>query len=192
MAYSHHSNDSIATTAIDTIESSKSKVRRIGPKDNIPTITTPVDSLPIVQVQANDSLPSAPVDSVNISQNTASPKVKTQSALDAVVDFTAQDSLVFEAGNLAFLYGKSVVNYQDIQLDAEQIELSLNENTVHAVGRTDSLGETIGKPIYKDSSGEYESETMTYNFKSKRGYITNVITEQGEGYLTGGRTKKTE
>lgn len=33
---------------------------------------------------------------------------------------------------------------------------------------------------------------MRYNFKSKRGYITNVITQQGEGYLTGGKTKKTE
>ena len=117
---------------------------------------------------------------------------KTRSALDAVVDFTAKDSLVFEAGNMAFLYGTSVVNYQDIQLDAEQIELSLDNNTVFAVGRTDSLGQVTGKPIYKDSSGQYESETMTYNFKTKRGYITNVITEQGEGYLTGGQTKKTE
>ena len=60
------------------------------------------------------------------------------------------------------------------------------------MGRPDSLGEIIGSPIYKDASGEYESETMRYNFKSKKGFITNVITQQGEGYLTGGRTKKME
>lgn len=117
---------------------------------------------------------------------------RKKSALDDIVDFTASDSLIFEAGNMAFLYGKSKVNYQRIQLDAEQIELDLNQNTLYAVGRTDSLGELIGKPIYKDESGEYESETMNYNFKTKRGFITNVITEQGEGFLTGGRTKKTE
>lgn len=121
-----------------------------------------------------------------------SEKASKQSSLDDIVDFVAQDSLVFEAGNMAFLYGKSVVNYQDIQLDADQIELDLNNNTVFAIGRADSLGEVIGSPIYKDTSGEYESETMRYNFKTKRGYITNVITEQGEGYLTGGKTKKTE
>ena len=191
MALTHHSNDSIATSAIDSVvSSSKSKVRRIVPKGDFKNAISG-DSLPTVQ--APDSLLQATAQAVE--KPTQAPNdngVKTRSALDAVVDFTAQDSLVFEAGNLAFLYGKSVVNYQDIQLDAEQIELSLNENTVYAVGRTDSLGEVIGNPIYKDSSGEYESETMTYNFKSKQGYITNVITEQGEGFLTGGRTKKTE
>ena len=99
MAYSHHSNDSIATTAIDANESSKSKVRRIGPKENLSATPAAGDTLSIVQ--ANDSLPFVAVDSATISQTTQAPKVKTESALDAVVDFTAQDSLVFEAGNLA-------------------------------------------------------------------------------------------
>ena len=31
---------------------------------------------------------------------------------------------------------------------------------------------------------------MRYNFKSKKGFITNVVTQQGEGYLTGGTTKR--
>ena len=100
--------------------------------------------------------------------------------------------MVFLAGNMAYMYGTSVVKYQDIQLDADQIQMSLDSSTVYAMGRPDSLGEIIGSPIYKDASGEYESETMRYNFKSKKGFITNVITQQGEGYLTGGRTKKME
>lgn len=112
--------------------------------------------------------------------------------LEDIVDFSAQDSMVFMAGNMAYMYGTSVVKYQDIQLDADQIQMSLDSSTVYAMGRLDSLGEIVGSPIYKDASGEYESETMRYNFKSKKGYITNVITQQGEGYLTGGRTKKME
>ena len=112
--------------------------------------------------------------------------------LEDIVDFSAQDSMVFLAGNMAYMYGTSVVKYQDIQLDADQIQMSLDSSTVYAMGRPDSLGEIVGSPIYKDASGEYESETMRYNFKSKKGYITNVITQQGEGYLTGGRTKKME
>ena len=151
---------------------------------------SPADSVMVIN---NDSLPSVSVDSLlNDSAQVAQDKAKTKSSLDAVVDFSAKDSLVFEAGNKAYLYGASVVNYQDIQLDADQIELNLDNSTVYAVGRPDSVGEVVGNPIYKDKDGEYESESMSYNFKTKRGYITNVITEQGEGYLTGGRTKKTE
>lgn len=151
---------------------------------------SPTDSAMVIN---NDSLPSVSVDSLlNDTAQVAQDKAKTKSSLDAVVDFSAKDSLVFEAGNKAYLYGASVVNYQDIQLDADQIELNLDNSTVYAVGRPDSVGEVVGNPIYKDKDGEYESESMSYNFKTKRGYITNVITEQGEGYLTGGRTKKTE
>ncbi|MBR4070162.1 MAG: hypothetical protein IKK16_03060, partial [Bacteroidaceae bacterium] len=173
---SKHVADSVGAMAKTTVESLL--------QDSLSDSTT---------VIYNDSLPSVSVDSLlNDSAQVAQDKAKTKSSLDAVVDFSAKDSLVFEAGNKAYLYGASVVNYQDIQLDADQIELNLDNSTVYAVGRPDSVGEVVGNPIYKDKDGEYESESMSYNFKTKRGYITNVITEQGEGYLTGGRTKKTE
>lgn len=173
---SKHVADSVGAMAKTTVES----LLQDSPADSVMAIN-------------NDSLPSVSVDSLlNDSAQVAQDKAKTKSSLDAVVDFSAKDSLVFEAGNKAYLYGASVVNYQDIQLDADQIELNLDNSTVYAVGRTDSVGEVVGNPIYKDKDGEYESESMSYNFKTKRGYITNVITEQGEGYLTGGRTKKTE
>ena len=173
---SKHVADSVGAMAKTTVES----LLQDSPADSAMAIN-------------NDSLPSVSVDSLlNDTAQVAQDKAKTKSSLDAVVDFSAKDSLVFEAGNKAYLYGASVVNYQDIQLDADQIELNLDNSTVYAVGRTDSVGEVVGNPIYKDKDGEYESESMSYNFKTKRGYITNVITEQGEGYLTGGRTKKTE
>ncbi|MBR5003412.1 MAG: LPS-assembly protein LptD, partial [Bacteroidaceae bacterium] len=194
-AFPRHSGAATSISAADSTSGTKNKVVRIHPStgNNALRDTT----IAPTGILSNDSIIqdalSMSVDTTAIDTTThTTEQLKTKSALDAVVDFTAQDSLVFDAGNMAFLYGKSVVNYQDIQLDAEHIELSLENNTVYAVGRTDSLGQTTGKPIYKDASGEYESETMSYNFKSKRGYITNVITEQGEGYLTGGRTKKTE
>ena len=186
MAFSLHSNDTISQVSADTIVPTRNKVQRIAPKgslENNAIVQTPLDTNKQVAdttiAQVADTVEIQNTDSVQKPSTTSvtTAKVKTESALDAVVDFTAQDSLVFEAGNMAFLYGTSVVNYQDIQLDADQIELSLNDNTVFAIGRTDSLGQVTGNPIYKDASGEYESETMSYNFKTKRGYITNVITE---------------
>ena len=183
----------------DTIDTSVAPTKPQGGVRSVLRDTThrrPIDKKALtapVSGGVTDSVSAITPDS--LAANTPMPRdsvASKKSALDDIVDFTASDSLVFEAGNMAFLYGQSKVNYQRIQLDADQIELDLNESVVYAVGRSDSLGEVTGKPIYKDESGEYESETMRYNFKSKRGFITNVITEQGEGFLTGGRTKKTE
>ena len=109
--------------------------------------------------------------------------------LDNVVDFTAKDSLVIEGKNNAYMYGSSEVKYGDIDLTANQIEMEMGKNEVFAVGVPDSVGELQGNPVFKDKSGTYTSKTMRYNFKSEKGLIRDVITEQGEGYLTGGITK---
>lgn len=116
---------------------------------------------------------------------------KSKSGLDAVVNYKASDSLVFSAGNLAWLYGDAQVTYDDIQLDAARIQMSLDSSLVHAMGVPDSVtGKLDGKPVFKDKSGEYETRTMSYNFKSGKGFITDVTTQQGDGYVTGGTTKK--
>lgn len=112
--------------------------------------------------------------------------------LDNSVQFTAKDSLVFYGKNNANMFGSSSVTYGSIDLKAMEIQMNMDKSEVYAVGRADSVGDLEGKPIFKDPSGEYESKTMRYNFKSKRGYITDVVTQQGEGYLTGGITKKME
>jgi hypothetical protein len=110
--------------------------------------------------------------------------------LTAVVNYTAHDSLVFSTGNLAFLYGQSQVTYDDIKLDAERIQMTLDSSLVHAYGVPDSTGKLIGSPVFVDKSGQYDTKAISYNFKSAKGYITDVVTQQGEGYVTGGITKK--
>lgn len=112
--------------------------------------------------------------------------------LDNQVVFSSQDSIVMTGDNRVYMYGKGAVTYGKLKLDADQIDMDMKNSLVYAVGRKDSLGEWVGKPVFDEGGATYETETMKYNFKTKRGYITNVITEQGEGYLTGGETKKTE
>ncbi len=112
--------------------------------------------------------------------------------LDNVVDFTSRDSMVMKGQNKAYMYGEGAVKYGEINLEAEQIEMDMDKSTVYASGRTDSVGDLMGTPIFKEGGDTYESKVMNYNFKSKKGYITDVITQQGEGYLTGGKSKKTE
>ncbi len=114
----------------------------------------------------------------------------TKVDLDAPVLFNSSDSMLIVRRDSAFMYGSSSVTYGDIKLDAEQIEMNLRDNTVYAVGREDTTGELIGKPVFSQGGTDYEAKTMRYNFQTEKGYIKNVITQQGEGYLTGGTTKK--
>ncbi len=115
-------------------------------------------------------------------------RVKTD--INTVVDISANDSMVIEGRNNAYLYGASSVSYGQQQIDADEIRLDMNNNTVFAIGRPDSAGEIQGNPVFQDGGSAYEAKTMEYNFSTEKGIITDIITEQGEGYLTGGRAKK--
>lgn len=112
--------------------------------------------------------------------------------LDNAVAFSAKDSMVMIGNNLAFLFGDGSVDYGKYKLNAEQIRMVMDSTTVYAIGRQDTTGELIGKPIFKEGNEQYESKSMSFNFKNQRGFITDVVTEQGEGYIVGGRAKKME
>ena len=114
----------------------------------------------------------------------------TKVDLESAVDFSARDSMLIIRRDSAFMYGKSSVKYGDISLDAANIEMDLPGSTVYAVGVPDSTGEMVDQPVFNDKGTDYQAKTMRYNFKTEKGYITNVVTQQGEGYLTGGETKK--
>lgn len=134
-----------------------------------------------------DTIVPAAVDSAVLASDTLSRK---QSGLDAPVAYQAKDSIVMTAGNLAYLFGEGDVKYQQIALQAENIEMNMDSSLVFAKFGLDSIGAEFGYPLFKDGDQEYESKTMRYNFNSRKGYITDVITQQGEGYVTAGRTKK--
>ena len=110
--------------------------------------------------------------------------------LDAPVNFTSTDSMVIVRRDSAYMYGTGEVTYGEIALKAAEIRMNLGDNTVYALGAPDSTGELQGRPIFTEGGTDYEANTMRYNFKTEKGYITDVVTQQGEGYLTGGTTKK--
>ncbi|KAA6332530.1 LPS-assembly protein LptD [termite gut metagenome] len=115
---------------------------------------------------------------------------KKKQPLDAPVVYEASDSIVFTKNGYAHLYGKGKVNYEKIELTSEIITMNMDSSTVYARGVMDSLGIETGIPIFKDGETPYETETIRYNFKSKKGLISHVVTQQGEGYVTGNNAKK--
>lgn len=115
---------------------------------------------------------------------------KKRDELEAPVIYQSQDSMVWQKNGNAYLYGSGQVNYQQIELKANEITIDLESSTVYAQGTTDSLGAVTGRPIFADGGTPYESKTMSYNFKSRKGLINNVTTQQGEGYMTSNTVKK--
>lgn len=115
---------------------------------------------------------------------------KRRDDLEAPVIYQSQDSMVWYKNGNAYLYGSGQVNYQKIELKANEITIDLETSTVYAQGTTDSVGTVTGRPIFADGDTPYESETMSYNFKSRKGFINNVTTQQGEGYMTSNTVKK--
>ena len=143
--------------------------------------TAQTDSL-----QGNDSLKA---DTVTVRIDSIAP-VKKKQPLDAPVVYESNDSTVFTLGGAATLYGSGKVNYQNIELAAEVISMNLDSSTVHAYGIKDTTGVEKGKPVFKEGDTSYDTETIRYNFKTKKAGITDIVTQQGEGYVTGSKAKK--
>lgn len=140
------------------------------------------DSL-LLTPEGAEPLDSIPADSVASKEK--------EDVLEAPVSYQADDSIVWIIENSkAYLFKNSKVDYQKIGLTAEQIQVDIDTKTVYAHGVTDSLGAEIGRPVFKDGDTPYESDTMSYNFSSRKGYISNVVTQQGEGYMTSRDAKK--
>ena len=113
--------------------------------------------------------------------------------IDAPVEYQADDSMTYEAGSgIARLFGNSQVKYQDMDLQSDQIYMQLDSSLVHATGSRDSTGTKFGTPVFKMGSDSYESDTMEFNFKTKKGLIQNVYTQQDDGFMVSELSKRNE
>lgn len=104
--------------------------------------------------------------------------------ITTTIHYSATDSIRFNApGKVATLYGDAHVDYGAIILDAARISIAYGTNTVTAEGAPDSTGALVGTPIFQNAGEQYEAKKIAYNFKTKKGKITEAITKQGEGYI---------
>lgn len=111
--------------------------------------------------------------------------------IETTIKYTARDSVITDlAKKTAYLYGDAKVTYGDVNLEADIIEINYETNQVDARGRIDSTGKMVGIPKFKGPDGEYESKGIVYNFKTKKGVISQVVTQQGDGFIHGTTVKK--
>ena len=145
--------------------------------------TTKMDSLTLAIYKHNKQVDdSIRLDSMNR---------KKSNSLDAPVEFSSEDSLVYDAtSRRAWLYGSSNVKYQNMNLKSDRIQMSLDSSLVHATGTADTTGNVDGKPVFTMGQDSYESDTMSFNFKTKKGFINSVYTEQQDGFLSSEQSKR--
>lgn len=113
------------------------------------------------------------------------------SALKEKITYSASDSMVVDMVNQkAYLFNSAMVVYEDMKLEAGYIELDFGKNILFSRGISDSSGNMIQKPVSTQGVDKFNAGEITYNFKTKKGKIRDVITQQGDGYIHGRTIKK--
>lgn len=147
--------------------------------------TLELDSLHLAIIEHNKAVDdSIRLDSLNRAK---------ANGIDAPVVFTAEDSLVYDATSKnAYLFGNSNVEYEEMNLTSDRVHINLDQSLVDANGTTDSTAEkgVRGAPLFKMGKDEYESDSIRFNFKTKKGFIDNVYTEQEDGFLRSQHSKR--
>ena len=156
---------------------------------NVVVDTTKMDSLELAIYHHNKAIDdSIRLDSLN--------RQKSE-GINSPVQYSADDSLVYDAtSKTAFLYGNSSVKYENMDLASEKIYMNLDSSLVHATGIRDTADTTglklTGTPVFTMGADSYESDTMAFNFKTKKGLISSVYTEQQDGFLRSELAKRND
>lgn len=155
------------------------------PERSVGTPTGELGTLP-AQIETADTVP------LIQSRLPAADTLKTDSVqvkapkgdIETTINYSARDSIRASMDNKkVWLYGQAKIVYGDVELEAEEIVIDYANNTLTAHGKRDSLGQRVGYPIFKNGAEMYETKDIVYNFKTKRARISEVVTQQGEGYL---------
>ncbi len=114
-----------------------------------------------------------------------------ESKLDAIVEYNSNDSLRFDIKNRkVYLFKSAAIDYGNINLVGEYIDINFNNNELFSEGVKDENGKVIGSPVFKEDNRSFEANKLRYNFDSKKGIIYGVKTEEGDGFLLGEKIKK--
>jgi lipopolysaccharide assembly outer membrane protein LptD (OstA) len=131
----------------------------------------------------------------SITTDTAKLKLrKTASgAIDSKITYKAAELIKRDIINKRFILTKNaVINYGDLEIKADSIVINMNTNILYAIGRRDTTGKVVGKPAFKQGNNQFESDELTYNFKTRKALIKNIVTKQDAGLLHSAFTKLLE
>lgn len=132
------------------------------------------------------------IDTLNIADTVHNDSVKEAKPMFTdIITYKSDDSVRFSIDQKkVYLYGNAFVKYINTELTAQYIELDMEKNEAFASGLLDTAGVLAGKPKFKDSGQEFDCLELKYNFKTGKGFVKEIVTQQGDGYVQGKLTKK--
>jgi len=117
--------------------------------------------------------------------------MQAENELTSPVHYQAKDSMIMLKNGTAFLHGEGDLKYQSMELTSDFIRMNMDSSTIYACGVYDSIYEEWrGKPVFKEGNESFNTNEITYNIKTQKGYIRHVVTQNGEGYIIADKTKK--
>ncbi len=122
----------------------------------------------------------------------ATDTTKNNSDLDAEIKDLADSSYNDVKTGISYRIGNARVTYGDFELDAEYIRIDRKKHLIFASGMIDpKTHRYIGRPISKQGKdAPLTSDSLLFNYETKKGLVFNVNTRQEENYISHGQAKK--
>jgi lipopolysaccharide assembly outer membrane protein LptD (OstA) len=121
--------------------------------------------------------------------------LRSQSDIDAIIEYSATDSAVFDIeNNKLMLYNDAQLKYKEFDLKAARIVLYKESSIMEAEGVPDTVnaGKFIGQPIFMEGTKRYDAFKLRYNFQTRKGTIDMGATVMEGGYYLGEKIKKVD
>ena len=118
-----------------------------------------------------------------------------KAGLDRPISGKASDSLYYDLRNkMVYIYEQGDVNYGDMNLKADFMNINLDNKNIYAYGKADTVdgAPVVTRPVFTQGTTTLNMDTITYNIESQRAKIKSIATQQGDGWLVGTSVKKME
>jgi lipopolysaccharide assembly outer membrane protein LptD (OstA) len=152
---------------------SKNDARRVPAKDTT-LITTAAEGFQAFEPQ-QDTTKTKVQDSILL---------KKKETLTDKVEYKATDyERISQRQKKIFLYNEAEVLYEDMKINAGQIELNYETNTVFAKGIVDSSGTYTQLPVFIQGTNEVIPDSIKFNFTSQQALIYGSrVQDDGTGF----------
>jgi len=115
----------------------------------------------------------------------------SKDSIDGIVDYNAADSgVMIMKTKEFFLYGNAKTIYKSSILEAANIVFDQQSQNIRAYGTTDTTGNPMSKPKFKESEMSSLNDSIFYNLKSGKGLTKNTNFQQGEIFVNANTMKK--
>ena len=116
--------------------------------------------------------------------------VAVNDAMDDEIDYGSVDTAFLDVESKKLhLIGDAYARFQGRELLADYIIIDLEKSLAEAQGLPDSAGKISGKPIFKENGKEFSSDKISFNFKTNKGRIQQIRTQEKDIFILGETTK---